>query len=162
MWASAKRQHGLVTSSSSSRTGVKYLYRTIQQLIAKGAKVYVASRDAAKSAAAVADLKAAQPNAQLEVLQLDLADLPAVKRAAEELLRSVSFRSINLLRLEDSGFWGVSARRVRLISCSAMRERDSSSRVVLVDRHRVYSSEASWPLPSTNSQHKATTFNGEL
>jgi len=101
MWASGKRQRGLVTSSSSPRTGVKHSYRTVQQLIAKGAKVYVASRDAAKSAAAVADLKAAQPDAQLEVLQLDLADLPAVKRAAEELLRFVSFRSTDIGRLND-------------------------------------------------------------
>ena len=100
MWASAKRQHGLVTSLLSPRTGTKHSHRPIQQLIAKGAKVYVASRDAAKSAAAVADLKAAQPNAQLEVLQLDLADLPAVKRAAEELLRSVLFCLINLSWLD--------------------------------------------------------------
>ncbi|KAH7101378.1 hypothetical protein BKA62DRAFT_703584 [Auriculariales sp. MPI-PUGE-AT-0066] len=59
---------------------------TAKQLVAKGAKVYVGARDSAKAEAAITELRATQPLGTLEFLHLDLADLPSVKRAAEEFL----------------------------------------------------------------------------
>ncbi|KAK7440996.1 short-chain alcohol dehydrogenase [Stygiomarasmius scandens] len=58
---------------------------TIQALLEHNAKVYMASRNAEKAKAAIDDLKAKTGKEAL-FIQLDLADLRSVKRAAEEYL----------------------------------------------------------------------------
>ena len=52
------------------------------------AKVYIASRNRAKAEAAIAELKH-ETRREAIFLQLDLADLAAIRRAAEEFLRCV-------------------------------------------------------------------------
>ena len=62
---------------------------TTQHLVAKNAKVYIASRSLPKAAQAVQSIKEVYPAAYLEVLEMDLADLESVKSGAEEFLRQV-------------------------------------------------------------------------
>ncbi|KZW01092.1 NAD(P)-binding protein [Exidia glandulosa HHB12029] len=62
---------------------------TAKELLAHGAKVYIAARSKDKVDAAIADLKVATGKEAL-FLELDLADLPSVKRAAETILSQES------------------------------------------------------------------------
>ncbi|NNH70950.1 SDR family NAD(P)-dependent oxidoreductase [Nocardia uniformis] len=59
--------------------------RTAQALAAKGARVILACRDAAKATAAVATVADAATAAKPEVLALDLADLASIRRAATQI-----------------------------------------------------------------------------
>ena len=59
--------------------------RAAEALAAAGARVLMGCRDPSKAARALADLLDAQPGAEAEVIQLDLADLAAVERTAEEV-----------------------------------------------------------------------------
>lgn len=60
---------------------------TASALAAKGARVVLACRDAAKADAAMQQIRAQVPAAQLEFLPLDLADLASVRRFADTLLQ---------------------------------------------------------------------------
>jgi retinol dehydrogenase-12 len=60
--------------------------RALQALLKKNAKVYVAGRSKEKTEAAIAALKQETGN-EAHFLQLDLADLASVRRAAAELLQ---------------------------------------------------------------------------
>ena len=57
-------------------------------LYSKNATVYAAGRSTEKVAAAIEDLKKAHPKTQgrLEILKLDLADLPSIKGSAQEFM----------------------------------------------------------------------------
>ncbi|KAG4433034.1 hypothetical protein IFR05_011473 [Cadophora sp. M221] len=60
---------------------------TTTHLVAKNAKVYIASRSLPKAAAAVRHIKDEHPAAQVEILEMDLADLKSVKRGADEFMK---------------------------------------------------------------------------
>ena len=59
-----------------------------QQLLAHNAKVYLAARSAQKANEAISELKN-ETGKQAIFLQLDLSDLPAVRRSAQEFLSYV-------------------------------------------------------------------------
>ncbi|TRM64574.1 NAD-P-binding protein [Schizophyllum amplum] len=61
-------------------------YETCKHLLAKGAKVYMACRSAERGKAAADKLQKETGHAP-EILELDLADLASVRRAAEEFMR---------------------------------------------------------------------------
>jgi retinol dehydrogenase-12 len=65
---------------------VVYLTFSYQALLEHNAKVYIAARNKTKTEEAIEDLRQ-QTGRQAVFLQLDLADMKAVKAAAEELLR---------------------------------------------------------------------------
>ncbi|KAA8893828.1 hypothetical protein FN846DRAFT_977209 [Sphaerosporella brunnea] len=60
---------------------------TLQALAAKNAKLYIASRTESKALAAVADIKAAVPDADITFLPLDLASFASVAECARLFLR---------------------------------------------------------------------------
>ncbi|PVH77264.1 retinol dehydrogenase [Cadophora sp. DSE1049] len=57
---------------------------TTRRLVDKNAKVYIASRSLQKATEAVRNIKETYSGAQLEVLEMDLADLESVRRGAED------------------------------------------------------------------------------
>ncbi|KAJ6549157.1 NAD-P-binding protein [Mycena sp. CBHHK59/15] len=60
-------------------------YQTVKQLLLKNAKVYLAARSEEKAAAAIQKLEEETKKTAL-FIQLDLADLPSVRKAAETFL----------------------------------------------------------------------------
>jgi NAD(P)-dependent dehydrogenase (short-subunit alcohol dehydrogenase family) len=71
-----------VVTGANSGLGLE----TTRRLAARGAHVVMTARDRAKGEAAVATLKAAQPDASLELRLLDLADLDSVRAFAAEVV----------------------------------------------------------------------------
>ena len=61
---------------------------TVKALLQHNAKVYLAARDQGKASKAIEELKDATGKEAL-FLQLDLADLPSVRKSAEEFLSCV-------------------------------------------------------------------------
>lgn len=59
---------------------------TALALAGAGADVVMAARDQAKAAAAEATIRAAHPDAALQVVELDLGDLASVRRAADSIV----------------------------------------------------------------------------
>lgn len=55
---------------------------TAERLVAQGCQVFIAARDQAKSAQAVADIRHRYPQAEIEALALDLADLEQIRHFA--------------------------------------------------------------------------------
>ena len=88
-----------------------------QQLLAHNAKVYLAARDAQKAYEAIAELKN-ETGKEAIFLQLDLADLLAVRKSAQELLSYVIYSSLSS-RLTSHTFTG---RRANCTSSSTTRE----------------------------------------
>jgi NAD(P)-dependent dehydrogenase (short-subunit alcohol dehydrogenase family) len=68
---------------TGGNTGIGY--ETVKQLLLKNAKVYLAARSVDKAAAAIKRLEGETKKSAV-FLQLDLADLPSVRRAAESFL----------------------------------------------------------------------------
>ncbi|AXQ28668.1 SDR family NAD(P)-dependent oxidoreductase [Solimonas sp. K1W22B-7] len=66
-------------------------------LAARGDRVIIAARDEAKSAAAVASIKAAHPDAQIAAVKLDLADFGHIDRFTEYLLKRVPVIDVLIL-----------------------------------------------------------------
>ena len=66
-------------------------------LAAAGDRVVIAARDTAKSAEAVAGIKAGQPAAQVEAMALDLADFPGIDRFAAQLLAAMPVIDVLIL-----------------------------------------------------------------
>lgn len=56
---------------------------TVQHLLNKNAKVYLAARDLNKAHATIIEIKTTLPSANVEALQLDLSSFASVKAAAE-------------------------------------------------------------------------------
>lgn len=72
----------IVVTGSNSGTGKEAATR----LAAAGASVVLAVRTTAKGDAAAAEIRAAHPNADVEVRELDLADLASVRRFADGIV----------------------------------------------------------------------------
>ncbi|KAJ7752968.1 NAD-P-binding protein [Mycena metata] len=68
---------------TGGNTGIGY--ETVKQLLRKNAKVYLAARSPEKTTAAIKELEEETKKSAI-FLQLDLVDLPAVRRAAEAFL----------------------------------------------------------------------------
>ncbi|KAJ7930497.1 NAD-P-binding protein [Mycena leptocephala] len=75
---------GQVIIVTGSNTGVGK--ETAKALLQHNAKVYIAVRSEEKARAAIQDLKS-ETGKEAEFLRVDLADLPSIKRAAEEFTR---------------------------------------------------------------------------
>ncbi|KAG8770413.1 hypothetical protein FRC12_004276 [Ceratobasidium sp. 428] len=73
---------GQVTIVTGGNAGIGK--ETCKVLLNKGAKVYLAARSKVKADDAIEWLKAETGGKTPEFLQLDLADLPSVRRAVEE------------------------------------------------------------------------------
>jgi hypothetical protein len=74
-------QTGKVIAITGANSGLGF--EAAKVLAAKGARVTLAVRDPAKGERAAADIRRATPQADLEVLALDLASLAAIRRFAE-------------------------------------------------------------------------------
>ncbi|KAJ6576968.1 NAD-P-binding protein [Mycena vulgaris] len=78
-----------ITLVTGGNTGIDIGYETVKQLLLKNAKVYLAARSPEKAAAAIKRLEQ-ETNKLAIFLQLDLADLPSVRKAAETFLAQES------------------------------------------------------------------------
>jgi len=101
-----------------ARAGVAliFVYTYIQALLKHNAKVYLAARTATKANAAIADLKN-ETGKEAIFLQLDLADLTAVRKSAEEFLSFVPFSGVST----EVSLTILSERRVSCIFLSITR-----------------------------------------
>jgi retinol dehydrogenase-12 len=73
----------------------------VQALLKHNAKVYVAARNATKGNAAIAELKN-ETGKEAIFLQLDLADISAVRKSAEEFLSCVLLSCVNRVQADYS------------------------------------------------------------
>ena len=94
-WTSADvaDQQGRTAVITGANTGIGL--ETAKVLAARGATVVLACRDLGKATDACASIAAAAPRARVEPLQVDLASLASVRRAAEQL--GGSHRRLDLL-----------------------------------------------------------------
>jgi NAD(P)-dependent dehydrogenase (short-subunit alcohol dehydrogenase family) len=76
---------------------------TARVLAARGAHLVFGCRDLTKAERAMADLRASAPNASVELVRLDLADLDSVRDAAAEIIRRVE--RIDLLINNAAVMW---------------------------------------------------------
>src|SRR5438552_1700478 len=76
-------QRGRTAVITGANTGLGF--QTAKLLAEHGAAVVLACRDAAKAANAAARITASAPHATVRTLQLDLASLASIRRAAEQL-----------------------------------------------------------------------------
>jgi NAD(P)-dependent dehydrogenase (short-subunit alcohol dehydrogenase family) len=81
---------------------------TSRELAAKGAHVVMAARNQEKAAAAVEDIRKGQPDASLEVVELDLSSQASVREAAEKIL--AAHDTIDLL-INNAGVMGIPERK---------------------------------------------------
>jgi NAD(P)-dependent dehydrogenase (short-subunit alcohol dehydrogenase family) len=86
-------QHGRIAVITGATSGLGL--QTALVLAAHGARVVVAARDPAKTAKAVAEIRAAADGALAESTELDLASLESVRKAAADL--SARFPRLDLL-----------------------------------------------------------------
>ena len=77
-------------------------FRT-KQLLAHNAKVYLAARNAQKANEAIAELKN-ETGKEAFFLQLDLADIPALRMSAQEFLSYVCYMYLSLQGSQDMRF----------------------------------------------------------
>ena len=73
-------------------------FTSLQQLLTHNAKVYLAARSAQKANDAIAELEN-ETGKQAIFLQLDLSDIPAVRRSAQEFLSYVPIRFLIAITL---------------------------------------------------------------
>ena len=76
--------HGRVAVVTGANSGLGF--QTARALAGKGATVVMACRDQRKGAEALGRIKDEQPAATAELLELDLADLASVRKAANDVL----------------------------------------------------------------------------
>ena len=80
---------------------------TTKALAGAGAHVVMAARDQAKASAAEVEILAEHPKASLEIVELDLADLASVRRAADSVL--AAHHSVDLL-INNAGLMAMPER----------------------------------------------------
>ncbi|WEO77005.1 SDR family NAD(P)-dependent oxidoreductase [Cryobacterium sp. SO2] len=78
-------QSGRTVVVTGANAGLGYF--TSEQLAGAGAHVVLACRNPVKAAAAVAAIRGRVPGASVSTLELDVADLASVRRAAERMLK---------------------------------------------------------------------------
>ncbi|KAJ7501838.1 NAD-P-binding protein [Mycena galericulata] len=78
---------GKITLVTGGNTGIGY--ETVKQLLLKNAKVYLAARSPERAAAAIKRLESETKKSAI-FIKLDLADLPSVRKAAENFLAQES------------------------------------------------------------------------
>jgi NAD(P)-dependent dehydrogenase (short-subunit alcohol dehydrogenase family) len=81
---------------------------TSRALAAAGAHVVMAARNQAKAAEAVEDIRSGDPDASLEVVELDLGSLASVREAADRIAQSHD--TIDVL-VNNAGVMGIPERR---------------------------------------------------
>jgi len=81
---------------------------TSRALAGAGAHVVMAARNQQKAAAAIEDIKGTNPNASLELVELDLSDQASVKATAEKILKA--HPKIDLL-INNAGVMGIPERK---------------------------------------------------
>ncbi|MGW0162037.1 SDR family NAD(P)-dependent oxidoreductase [Mycobacterium sp. NPDC003323] len=81
--ANVPDQSGRTAIVTGANTGLGY--ETARVLAERGAHVVIAVRDTAKGEAAAGKIRAASPQAQVEVVALDLGSLDSVRTAADQL-----------------------------------------------------------------------------
>jgi NAD(P)-dependent dehydrogenase (short-subunit alcohol dehydrogenase family) len=86
-------QHGRIAVITGANSGLGL--ETARELAAHGATVVLAGRDAGRTAEAAAGIRSAQPGAQVETAELDLASLESVRKAAADL--TARFPRLDLL-----------------------------------------------------------------
>ena len=91
--ADVPAQHGRVAVVTGANGGLGLVTATV--LAAKGAHVVMASRNRAKAVTAVQRVRAAYPEALVEIVDLDLGSLASVERAAGAIL--AAHPRVNLL-----------------------------------------------------------------
>jgi hypothetical protein len=79
---------GLTALVTGANSGLGW--HTADELARHGARVLMACRDAARAKQAIDKVRADVPQAEVEVVTLDLADLGSVRRVAEELVDSLA------------------------------------------------------------------------
>ncbi len=98
--------HGKVAVVTGANGGLGL--ETAKALAAAGAHVVLAARDAAKTESAVAEIRGATPDADLEVVPLDLGSLVSVRGAAAAILDR--HPSVDLL-VNNAGVMAISERK---------------------------------------------------
>lgn len=93
-----------VVTGANSGLGLE----TARELAGAGAHVVMAARDQGKATAAEAQIREQHTDASLEVINLDLADLASVRRAAEEIL--AGHQVIDIL-VNNAGLMAMPERR---------------------------------------------------
>jgi len=76
-------------------------YEIVKALLPRNARVYIASRDKQKAQEAITELKSLTGREAL-FLELDLANLKSVKRAAEEFMKRTSCIFCSTMRASDN------------------------------------------------------------
>ena len=76
-------QSGRTFLVTGANTGIGF--EAAKALASKGARVLLACRDARRGSEALTQIKAAKPDAELELILLDQADLASVRAAAERV-----------------------------------------------------------------------------
>jgi NAD(P)-dependent dehydrogenase (short-subunit alcohol dehydrogenase family) len=99
-------QHGRTAVVTGANGGLGLV--TARELAAKGAHVVMAVRNQQKAAAAIDEIRAAVPDASLELVALDLSAQASVHEAAEKILAAHS--TIDLL-INNAGVMAISEAR---------------------------------------------------
>src|SRR5262245_61516425 len=97
--------HGKVAVVTGANGGLGL--ETARALAKAGGHVVIAARDQAKAAGAEASIRADQPNASLEVIELDLGSLASIKSAAE---RIVAAHPSGDILVNNAGLMGIPER----------------------------------------------------
>jgi NAD(P)-dependent dehydrogenase (short-subunit alcohol dehydrogenase family) len=95
-------QHGRVAVVTGANGGLGL--ETARQLAAKGAHVVMAVRNRQKAESALADIRASAPDAELELIALDLASQESVRAAAAQIV--AAHEKIDLL-INNAGVMGI-------------------------------------------------------
>ena len=103
---------GKVCLVTGANTGIGEV--TARELAGRGAKVWMACRNQTKAAEAAARIRAVHPDAALELLPLDLADLGSVREAAAAFLASGERLDVLVNNAGLAGQRGVTAQGFEL------------------------------------------------
>lgn len=92
-------QKGKTVLVTGANAGIGF--ETAQALAAKGARVILACRNSERGEAALAKIRKAHPQAQVELQLMDLTRLASVREAAEQIKQSLP--QLDLLMFDNAG-----------------------------------------------------------